>query len=74
MLNVKQGSCEYQGKDIGLTRLGIKAESTAPEADDLTIQPSELLEVCFICARCPSLHSKCSCYTASVVDAIKYAS
>ena len=26
-------------KDIGLTRLGIKPESTAPEADALTTRP-----------------------------------
>ena len=30
-------------KVIGLTRLGIKPESTAPEADALTTWPSELL-------------------------------
>ena len=30
-------------KVIGLTQLGIKPESTAPEADALTTQPSELL-------------------------------
>ena len=29
-------------KVIGLTRLGIKPESTAPEADALTTRPSEL--------------------------------
>ena len=28
---------------IGLTQLGIKAQSTAPEADAFTIRPSELL-------------------------------
>ena len=28
---------------IGLTRLGIKPKSTAPEVDALTIRPSELL-------------------------------
>ena len=32
-------------KAIGLTRLGIKPKSTAPEADVLTIRPSELLNV-----------------------------
>ena len=30
-------------KVIGLTRLGIKPESTAPEADALTTRPFELL-------------------------------
>ena len=30
-------------KVIGLTRLGIKTQSTAPEADALTTGPSELL-------------------------------
>ena len=30
-------------KVIGLTRLGIKPKSTTPEADALTIRPSELL-------------------------------
>ena len=30
-------------KVIGLTRLGIKAESTAPEADANTVRPYELL-------------------------------
>ena len=29
-------------KVIGLTRIGIKPESTAPEADALTTRPSEL--------------------------------
>ena len=29
-------------KVIGLTRLGIKSESTAPKADSLTTQPSDL--------------------------------
>ena len=43
MLSVKQGSCEYQFKAIGLTRLGIKTQSTAPEADALTTRPFELL-------------------------------
>ena len=32
-------------KDIGLTRLGIKPKSTAPEADALTTRPSELLKI-----------------------------
>ena len=36
------GSCEYQYLAIGLTRLGIKPKSTAPEADALTTRPSEL--------------------------------
>ena len=30
-------------KVIGLTQLGIKSKSTAPEADALTTRPSELL-------------------------------
>ena len=40
MLSVKQ---EAENKVIGLTRLGvgIKAESTVPEADAFTTQPSE---------------------------------
>ena len=42
-LSVKQGSCEYQlSTVIGFTRLGIKPESTAPEAYSLTTRPSEL--------------------------------
>ena len=32
-------------KVIGLTRLGIKPESTASEADALTTRPSELLKL-----------------------------
>ena len=32
-------------KVVGLTRLGIKPESTAPEAGALTIRPSELATV-----------------------------
>ena len=32
-------------KVIGLTRLGIKPKSTAPEADALTTRPSELLKM-----------------------------
>ena len=32
-------------KVIGLIRLGIKPKSTAPEADALTIRPSELFEI-----------------------------
>ena len=31
-------------KVIGLTRLGMKLESTAPETDALTTRPSELLK------------------------------
>ena len=42
MLSVKQGSCEYQFKVIGLTRLGIKPKFTAPEADALNTRKSEL--------------------------------
>ena len=47
MLNVKQEGCEYRTtfKVIGLTRLGIKPNSTAPEVDALTFLPSELLNV-----------------------------
>ena len=33
-------------KVIGLTRLGIKPKSTAPEADAHTTRPSELLYLC----------------------------
>ena len=45
MLSVKQGNCEYNFKVIGLTRFGIKPESTAQEADALygTTRASELL-------------------------------
>ena len=43
MLSVKQGSCEYQFEIIGLTRLGIKPESTTAEADTLGTRPPELL-------------------------------
>ena len=32
-------------KVIGLTRLGIESKSTAPEADALTTQPSELFSL-----------------------------
>ena len=32
-------------KVIGLTRLGIKPQSTAPETDDLTTRGSELLSM-----------------------------
>ena len=46
-------------KIIGLTRLGIKPESTAPEADALTTRPSELLNARFALIMnlkfCPSL-------------------
>ena len=42
---------------IGLTRLGIKPKSTAPEADALRTRPSELLE--FVC------HSSRRCYVTS---------
>ena len=47
MLNVKQEGCEYRTtfKVIGLTGLGIKPKSTAPEVDALTFLPSELLNV-----------------------------
>ena len=45
MLSVKRGCCEYQLNVIGLTRLEIKPESTAGEADALTTRPSELLNV-----------------------------
>ena len=43
MLSVKQGAGYTNFKVIGLTRLGIKPKSTAPEADALTTRPSELL-------------------------------
>ena len=36
-------------KDIGLNRLGIKSESTAPEVDALTTRPSELLITITLC-------------------------
>ena len=34
-------------KAIGLSRLGIKAKSTAPDADALTTRPSELSTIGF---------------------------
>ena len=37
-------------KIIGLTQLEIKPESTAPETDAITTQPSELLKVYLISA------------------------
>ena len=36
MLRAKQGSCDTNFNVIGLTGLGIKPKSTAPEADALT--------------------------------------
>ena len=38
-------------KVIGLTRLGIKSKSTAPEADALTTRPSELLNFNKVCPK-----------------------
>ena len=35
-------------KVIGLTRLGVKPESTAPEVDVVTTRPSELLNLCVL--------------------------
>ena len=43
MLSVKE-AVNTNFKIIGLTRLGIIPEYTAPEADALTTRPSELLE------------------------------
>ena len=43
MLSVKQEDVNTNFKVIGLTRLGIKPESTGPEADAFTTRPSELL-------------------------------
>ena len=43
MLSVKQKAVNTNFKVIGLTRLGIKTQSTALEADALTTRPSELL-------------------------------
>ena len=46
MRNVKQESCEHRYcKVIGLTRRGIKPESTASKADALTTRPSELFKL-----------------------------
>ena len=42
MLSVKQETVNTNFKVIGLTRLGIKPKSTAPEADALTTRTSEL--------------------------------
>ena len=42
ILNVKQEAVNTNFTVIGLTRLGIKLESTTPEADALTIRRSEL--------------------------------
>ena len=41
MLSVKQEAVNTNFKVIGLTRLGIEPESTAPEADALTTRLSE---------------------------------
>ena len=38
-------------KVIGLTRLGIKPKSTAPEADVYTTRPSELLNFNRVCSK-----------------------
>ena len=40
------GSCDCHFEVIGLTRFGIKPESTAPEADALTTRSFELLKFC----------------------------
>ena len=47
MLNVKSSreAVNSNFKAIGLTRLGIKPESTAQEADALTTRPSELFRL-----------------------------
>ena len=45
MMSVKREAVNINFKMIGLTRLGIKPMSTAPKADSLTTQPSELLFV-----------------------------
>ena len=45
MLSVKKEAVNTNFKIIGLTRLGIKPKSTAPEADALTTRPSEQLLV-----------------------------
>ena len=42
MLSVNQEAVNTFFKVIGLTRIGIKPESTAPEADAPTTRPSEL--------------------------------
>ena len=47
-------------KVIGLTRLGIKPESTAPEADDLTTQSFELLKISYF-----SHYPRCSVLIAT---------
>ena len=39
LLNVKQGSCEYQFLVFGLTRPGIEPKSTALVADALSLRP-----------------------------------
>ena len=43
MPSVKQEAGNINFKVIGLTRLGIKPKSTAPETDAFTALPSELL-------------------------------
>ena len=45
MLSVKREAVNTNFKVIGQTRLGIKPESTALEADDLTTRPSDLLNI-----------------------------
>ena len=42
MLSVKQEAMNTNFKVNGVTRLGIKPKSTAPEANSLTTRPSEL--------------------------------
>ena len=42
MLSVKQEAVNTNFKDIGWTRFGIKATSTAPKADALPTRPCEL--------------------------------
>ena len=44
MRNVKLGRCDTNFKVIGLTRLEIKPDSTATEADALITRPSELFK------------------------------
>ena len=44
MLSVKQEAVNASFKVIGLTRLGIKPESTAPEAEALSTRTFKLLK------------------------------
>ena len=50
MLRVKQEAVNTNFKVISLTRIGMKPESAAPEADALTTWPSKLLRCVIVIA------------------------